>query len=243
MGSIDPDAISSQPEPAPDQDDLQADGVSDVERQRFRYRIEYAKDGPLRYTSQLDVARIWERVFRRVGLPLIYSQGFNPRPKIQLAVGLPLGYASRCEIVDVWLRQEIADPQPTVVALNAASPQGLSITGIQPVDVRAPALQGIVRSAAYWVTFRDPVDVETLTQQVADLLAKRELWRERRDKRVDVRPLIDHLRLVLNPEVGVEMVLAASQTRGTARPDDVLQALGLELSNTLVTRTAVTFEP
>ena len=57
------------------------------------------------YTSNLDVAKIWERVLRRADLPILYTQGFNTRPRIQLAMALPLGITSECELLDVALRR------------------------------------------------------------------------------------------------------------------------------------------
>ncbi|MGF1504453.1 MAG: TIGR03936 family radical SAM-associated protein [Anaerolineae bacterium] len=69
---------------------------------RARYRIRFGKQDDLRYTGNLDIARIWERTLRRAGAPGVYSNGYNPRPKLQIAAALPLGYSSVCEIVDVW---------------------------------------------------------------------------------------------------------------------------------------------
>ncbi|MDP3186130.1 MAG: TIGR03936 family radical SAM-associated protein, partial [Anaerolineales bacterium] len=63
-------------------------------------RITFSKTGALRYTGHLDLQRIWERTARRAGLPLVYSQGFHPQPKIQIAAALPLGFSGRAELVD-----------------------------------------------------------------------------------------------------------------------------------------------
>ena len=77
----------------------------------------------MRYTSHLDVHRTWERTLRRARLPLAYSQGFNKRPKINLAVALPLGFTSDCELVEFWL-----DGTPTLSEvesrLREAAPSG-----------------------------------------------------------------------------------------------------------------------
>jgi hypothetical protein len=69
----------------------------------MRIRLIFSKTGSLRYTGHLDLHTIWERTIRRAGLPLMYTQGFHPGPKIQLASALPLGFIGRCEIVDIWL--------------------------------------------------------------------------------------------------------------------------------------------
>ena len=72
----------------------------------MRIRVTFSKTYHMRYTSHLDVHRTWERTLRRARLPLAYSQGFNPRPKINLAAALPLGFTSDCEIVEFWLDEE-----------------------------------------------------------------------------------------------------------------------------------------
>ena len=68
-----------------------------------RIRICYAKTEPLRYTSNLDVHKVWERLLLRARLPLAYSQGFHHQPRINQAAPLPLGFTSRVEMVDIWL--------------------------------------------------------------------------------------------------------------------------------------------
>jgi hypothetical protein len=70
-------------------------------------RITFTKQGALRYTGHLDLHRLWERAMRRASLPIAYSQGFHPQPKISLAAALPLGFASRGEVLDVRLNEDI----------------------------------------------------------------------------------------------------------------------------------------
>ena len=66
----------------------------------IRLRIVFAKTEAMRYTSHLDLHRTWERTIRRANLPLAYSQGYNPHPRINLASALPLGFTSDCEVVE-----------------------------------------------------------------------------------------------------------------------------------------------
>jgi uncharacterized protein (DUF2344 family) len=73
----------------------------------MRLRITFSKTGSLRYTGHLDLQTVLERTIRRAGLPLAYTHGFHPGPKIQIASALPLGYAGRAEIVDIWLQEPI----------------------------------------------------------------------------------------------------------------------------------------
>jgi hypothetical protein len=74
-----------------------------------RYRITFSKTEAMRFTGHLDLHRTWERTFRRAGLPLAYSEGFNPHPKINIGAALPLGCLSRGDLIDAWLERERAD--------------------------------------------------------------------------------------------------------------------------------------
>jgi len=106
----------------------------------MRVRIRFAKTDAMRFTSHLDMYRAWERTFRRARLKLVFSQGYNPRPKIQIAAALPLGFTSQAEILDVWLN-EIKPLEQIKEELTKATPPGLKIIDIQEVDENETALQ------------------------------------------------------------------------------------------------------
>ena len=114
----------------------------------MRIRITFSKQGALRYTGHLDLHKILERSIRRAGLPLTYSQGYHPQPKIQLAAALPLGFASHAEVMDIWLNEEVDN---VVSRLQANVPPGLTIFQANPVDEREPSLQTQVIAAEYKV--------------------------------------------------------------------------------------------
>ena len=69
----------------------------------MRIRIVYSKADSLKYTGNLDLQKIWERLLRRANLPLAYSQGFHPQPRINQGCPLPLGFIGENEMVDIWL--------------------------------------------------------------------------------------------------------------------------------------------
>ncbi len=119
----------------------------------MRVRVTYAKRDALRYTGHLDLQRVWERVLRRSGLPILYSQGFNPLPRLQLAGALPLGIESRCEVMDFWLGERL-ELMAVAQALKAALPPGMDISNVSEVDLHAPALETQLKSAEYLVTFQ-----------------------------------------------------------------------------------------
>ncbi|MCX6060238.1 MAG: TIGR03936 family radical SAM-associated protein, partial [Chloroflexi bacterium] len=74
----------------------------------MRARITFSKQGALRYTGHLDLHRLWERAMRRAELPLAYSLGFHPQPKISIASALPLGFSSLGEVLDVRFSEELS---------------------------------------------------------------------------------------------------------------------------------------
>ncbi|MDI6770537.1 MAG: TIGR03936 family radical SAM-associated protein, partial [Anaerolineales bacterium] len=186
----------------------------------MRIRLTFSKTGALRYTGHLDLQRIWERTARRAGLPLVYSQGFHPQPKIQIAAALPLGFSGRAELVDIWLQDDVgaglAPPAQLAPAQNdhkdhpddeitrklqTAAPPGLTILSIENVDERGPALQTQVIAAEYEVTLLEAVDEAALTHNLSAVLEAESLPRVRRGKAYDLRPLIELLHLFPCPLV------------------------------------------
>lgn len=198
-----------------------------------RYRITFGKSGPLRYISHLDLARIWERTLRRAGVSLVYSQGFNPRPKLQIAAALPLGYSSTCELLDVWLEEDAILPEDLQGRLPRFAPEGLSILCIESVDMQAPALQSLVRAATYCAIIHSSLEPGVVER----VLFSETLPRERRGKPYDLRPLIHALEF--NPPI-LEMTLALTP-QGAGRPDEVLDELGVDPLHTSIMRVALHF--
>lgn len=203
-----------------------------------RIRVHFAKTEAMRYTGHLDLQRAWERILRRAGLPVAYSQGYNQRPRIQLATALPLGFTSEAEIVDFWL-----DPPQAVeaveTALQGAVPPGIGIHAVEEIVGKAPALQSVMRSAEYTVTLLDPVP--DLEARVTALLEAESLPRVRRGKPYDLRPLVFALTMLSPDEAGKQRLSMHLSARGgaTGRPDEVLDALGIAPHTARVHRTAL----
>lgn len=208
----------------------------------MRVRIRFSKSGPLRYIGNLDLQTIWERAARRADLPLSYSHGFHPQPKIQIASPLPLGYSSRCEVVDLRLDAavELGSLRERV---QAAMPEGIRILGAEPVGLDAPALQTILVSAEYQVTLAPAVDAHDLAERVIALRDSATLPRERRGKAYDLRPLIEDLKLEMDKSDGAPCLhLRLSAREGaTGRPDEVLAELNVSMDDARIERTSLIF--
>ncbi len=208
-----------------------------------RIRITYAKTEGLRYTSNLDVHKVWERLLRRARLPLAYSQGFHPQPRINQAAPLPLGLISRVEMVDIWLEDDIPLDQ-VEQALIKSAPPGMDIKSVALVDPRAPALPTVVRSARYLATLLDPIDPIELQSRLDNLLTSTELVRDRRGKRYDLRPLIENVSVesLAGGLATVDIRLSVRES-ATGRPDEVLLAMGLDPFAARIERTELILEP
>jgi radical SAM-linked protein len=192
-----------------------------------RLRITFAKGDAIKYTSHLDLARVWERSLRRAGVPLAYSGGFNPRPKLQLAAALPLGHTGEAELLDVWLEE----PMPVADfarALVPVLPGGLAVGQVRQVRLEEPALQTQVVSAEYRLTVAWDEPPEGVEARIARVLAAPALPHERRNRQYDLRPLIERLWLedVRGGEAVLGMQLAAREG-ATARPEAVGEVLGM----------------
>ena len=198
----------------------------------------------MRYTGHLDLHKIWERAARRAQLPLTYSQGFHPHPQIQLAAALPLGFSSRCEVVDLKLNETVP-LEGLAERIQGAVPSGLHILSVESVDERAPALQTQVVSAEFEVELLEDINLDELARKFDSVIAADSLPRERRGKPYDLRPLIEMLTLSSlplgeGPGARVFMRLAAREG-ATGRPEEVLDALGIPLENARVERSRLIF--
>jgi radical SAM-linked protein len=213
----------------------------------FRYRITFAKTSEMRYTSHLDVQRAWDRLLRRARIPLLFTQGFHTRARFSLGSALPLGFTGSGELAEIYLVESLS-PNDLAARIEASAPPGIRIVGVEPVDVRAPAVQTLIRAAVYRVDARGVDDVEELDHRIHRLLAANEFPWERRGKRYDLRPLIEHVAIVagVHPnEPGravLDMTLSA-RDGATGRPDDVLRVLGLDPSLAFVVRERLVLEP
>lgn len=209
----------------------------------MRCRMTFTKTAAMQYTGHLDLNRTLERTIRRANLPLAYSQGFNPRPKMMIASALPLGYTSEHEVVDIWFKEELSI-KDIEQAMRKAMPPGIELLKMEEVDLKAPKLQNSIQSARFEVTLLD--QTENLNKKVSELLKKKEILREKVRKKktrtYDLRGLIFEIKTLPDKDgkQRLEMVLRAGEGT-TGRPDDVLDELGVDGLETRVHRVGITF--
>ncbi len=213
---------------------------------KYRLRLRFAKKEQIKYISHLDLALAWERALRRAQIPLAYSKGFNPRPKMQVASGLPLGTMGRDEILDVVITQPVP-PEEAFEHIKDKLPPGLVLRSVEEVSLKAPTLQHLLRQAEYHVVIETDLSSQALEKRLEALLAADKIIqtrrRRKRDEEIDLRPWIHELALesVADGEAHLHMRLTAGQF-GNLRPEEVLKALELTENWRRIERTRLIFD-
>lgn len=208
-----------------------------------RLRVTYRHGAALRFVSHLDLLRALERALRRARLPLAYSQGFNPHPRITSAAPLPVGFSGAAEIVDILLATpvELADFGRR---LGAQLPPGLEILAVVDVPRALPALNGLLQAAGYRAWLPGDVEPAALAGAVERLLQRERIERPRRGRgkgSYDLRPLVLSLEVGKRDGQSVLDMWLAARAGATGRPEEVLDALGLVRPALLIERTALRF--
>jgi len=187
----------------------------------MRIRIKYGKSGIARFTGHLDLVRLFDRALRRAGIPVAFSQGYHPHPKISFGYPLPLGFASEAEYADVSLTA----PYPAFEsALRCSLPDGFKVCDVRSVQDRAKSLASIVSRTEYFVAA--PVD-ESLIKAVGDLLSRETVIVTRKtkkgDREVDIRPGIEDI-ILAGDGSGFTMILTLN-SKHSPKPQEVFSAL------------------
>lgn len=203
---------------------------------RQRMRIRFRKEGDLRLISHRDLARLWERMFRRADLRLAMSEGFHPKARLSFPSALALGIEGWEEVLEVELTEPVSADE-VQRRLAQQSPPGLTLTHFEWRAPGAPKAQ-VIR-ATYEISI--PAERQPRVREaVAVLLGEEAHWMTRpgRSEAVDIRSGIEHLELA---DGRLRMTLRAS-LEASVRPRDILAALDLselETSGPPLARTRV----
>jgi radical SAM-linked protein len=202
--------------------------------------VRYAKRGKMRFASHRDVARAFERGVRKAGLPIAYSAGFTPHPKISYAGGAPTGVASEAEYLSLTLTSPQAATQ-VCQRLNAALPDGIDV-----IDVTEEAGGSATLEASQWRVVLPGVDPAVAEQAVAGFLALTEAPVERlTDKgvrRLDARAAVVEMACVIpggRPPQASSAPLGPPGTSGAAEPDGGQRAAVTGLEDCAILRMVV----
>ncbi len=193
-----------------------------------KIRVRFLKAGKIRFVSHRDVARLVERALRKVRLPVAYSEGFSPRPKISFGLALSVSHESDAEYFDVSLTRAV-DVDALAPQLTEALPDGLTVTAVRALESGSASLQETITSCTWRVEVLGQ-SVESVQKAVTEVLAHSELLRQRvrkgKTSEVDVRPAITEI-VVEGPTAdGVQLVVELSTEKVSLRPDELIVVLG-----------------
>lgn len=199
--------------------------VRDVAPVVQRLRLRYAKRGRLRFSSHRDFQRAFERALRRADIPMAFSAGFNPHPKVSYANAAPTGVASEAEYVEIGVRS-MCDPETVRLALDHAMPPGLDIEEV--VEARTSDLVARLE-ASVWRIELPEVSTADAQRAVNVFLAAHEVMVERLMKsgirRFDARAAVVSLSVEAPTDGCAILTAVVRHVTPSVRPDDVLAAL------------------
>ncbi|HZZ28686.1 MAG TPA: TIGR03936 family radical SAM-associated protein [Pirellulales bacterium] len=206
---------------------------------RQRVRIRFTKQDDLRWISHRDLMRVWERLFRRAGVALSMTEGFHPKPRINMPSALAVGIAGSDELLEIDLAEEYT-ADTLKAAIGPELPPGINIGAIDVLA--APDRKAQVKFVTFEVAI-PPKWQSPLVERIAWLTghASFPIQRKGRTTPLDLRPLIASLLL----HHGVLQMRLRVDGEGSARPREILQALqieNLEYEGFFLTRTRVEVE-
>ena len=191
-----------------------------------RYRMRYTKSGRARFASHRDFQRAFERALRRAEVPMAYSAGFNPHPKVSYANAAPTGAASRAEYLEIGVMREFA-PQWLADNLSAALPRGFEIAEVVPVHTADFAER---LEAAIWQIALPGVSRAAGEAAITALLAQEQVMVERMTKKgvrtFDIRESVLDLACTADHQGYAILTLVVRHGTPAVRPDDIVVGLG-----------------
>jgi radical SAM-linked protein len=195
-----------------------------------RLRVTFCRGEEVKYITHLDIMRFWERALRRAAIPLAYSQGYSPGPRISLAAPLPVGVTSTGELLDVYLSRRVT-PYDFIKTVSQQLPAGIAMREVREVGLGLPSLQSQVRWSEYQVDVPTDRSREEVEAALAELLAAESLpWQHQREKEVrryDLRSLVQDLWLESLADgfctLGMRL---RTDSQGSGRAEQVTAALG-----------------
>ena len=189
-------------------------------------RALFEKTGNARYISHLDLMRLFQRAFKRAGLPLTHTQGFNPRPSVSIALPLSLGVESRCELLDFDLEVPL-DCDEIREKLNASLVEGVFV---REVYEQGEKIKNLALLQSRLVLEYDRQIPNDITEQLQNLFSRPELIVEKKGKngmtQQDVIPLLRRLELNRISDREVEMIALHCCQNPALNPMQLSAAIG-----------------
>lgn len=208
-------------------------------------RLEFHKEGRLKYISHLDLIRTMQRAVRRAGIPVEYTRGFNPHPRMSFSPALPVGVSSTGEYIDMALEQRVPEKE-LVERLNNSLPPDILFLKAVYIPENTPSLTSVINAALYSIqAYYNPQEGEA-EKRIKNFFCDKYNFIEKKDKKgrikkVDIMPLILEIKKIIAQGGRLELqVVLATGSKQNLKPTDLLKALqsktGVELDNISVHR-------
>jgi len=208
---------------------------------RQRLRIKYTRGQEIKYISHLDLMRLWERALRRASIPVAYSEGFNPRPRLSFGLPLAVGITSDAELLDIFLEQRIS-PYHLTVNISKQLPSGVSVAGVQEIGLKVASLQSQATLAEYTVVVNTDKPREQIQSTVQDFLKRKHVnWQHKRDgkiKEYDIREVVEDIQVSGQHDNDYTLSM---RLKISGRPEQVTTALGFTSHPKSIHRTNIIF--
>ncbi len=217
-----------------------------------RYIIRFSKEGYIKYTSHLDMLRLFKRAFKKTRILLAYSQGFNPHPKMGFAQPLSLGYTSKCELLEFETTKSF-DPLEIKERLTNVMPEGVELLDCRRLDTDVKSLASVVTEAEYEVIFPVPADMVNFQKLVENYLNQEQIIAEKRQKKtrkmvaVDIKGKIREMAITAGEKLTLHLKLD-SGSNSNLSPEQVITTFlaytGLDVKryDVEVERTKINFD-
>lgn len=206
---------------------------------KFRYRLNFVKTGAAKFTSHLDIIRIFKEALKGAQLNICYTGGYNKKPKISAGFPLPYTFTSEDEYIEVFLHEPVENLDSL---LNEHLPEGFRVKNFIEINNKTASVSNLVNGFIYEVNFFEPLQ-ETIKSEVEEVLAKEKILIERirknKSKEIDARKFVDTIEV--NDR---QLIITTNVIDGkTVKLPEILQLINLQQKEYYAHRKKSLFKP
>ncbi len=192
--------------------------------QRFRVRIEFLKGCEVAYLSHLNMMATFNRALRRTSIPIAFSQGYSPHPRLSFGPALKVGITSRCEYADIEL-SSLMNLELLKSELNRSLPLGIVVQKVALILPNARSLSSIINLNTYEVEVESKESLVNIDEGIRRFLEEEYFWIQRNGKKVDLRGAVYDIRLLRGIEGKHKLEIALWVSPGGGRLEEVIKTL------------------
>ena len=202
-----------------------ADTKSDAGKVHHWYRLSYAKQGDLRFLSHLEIIQVFFQAFRRAGVKLHYSEGYNPVPKVSFSPALPVGTESLAEFLDVDLTEEVTDMSGLLFRMNSQLPKGLKILSVDDVPDRKA--DSVIKNISCYTIILDREFTAEDRIALKNFVAAESLpitkIRKGRARKLDIRKQVERIDIIGDEKL--ELIMFQEEGKAAGKPAEIIKAV------------------